>query len=211
MKLYEKTIVAAVLGCLMVLMGSCSSSILVYEWSDPSFHEPPLKKILVIAIRKDLLKRQIWEDAFAGELSQHDVQATSSYHLFPDVLPDTNQVIESVQENGFDGILVTRLLLADTNSDYVDSSVTTQQAQRYNFRTGYYTYYGQYVQHPGYFESQIIKRHSIDVWVVRNEGRMIWSATSNTSEMSTIEAVRNEIARLVVHELVRHAIVRSGQ
>ena len=211
MKLHEKTIVAAVFGCLMVLMGSCSSSILVDEWSDPSFHEPPLKKILVIAIRKDLLKRQIWEDAFVDELSQYGVQATSSYHLFPDTLPDTNQVIEAVQENGFDGIIVTRLLLADTNSDYVESSVTSQQELRYNFRIGYHTYYEQYVQHPGYVESQITKRHSIDVWVVRNEGRMIWSATSNTPDMGTTEVVRNDIAGLVIPELALLAIIKPRQ
>lgn len=211
MKLHEKAIVAAVLGCLICLMGSCSSSTLVDEWSDPSFHEPPLKKILVIAIRKDLSKRQIWEDAFAGELSQHGVQATSSYRLFPDALPDTAQVLEAIQKNGFDGILVTRLLLADTSSHYVESSVTTQQEPRYNLRKGYDTYYKQYVQNPGYVESQIIRRRSIDVWVVRNEGRMIWSAISNTPEMNTSEALRDDVAGIVIPEMARLAIIKSGR
>lgn len=213
MKLHEKTIMvmAAALGCLMFLMESCSSSTLVDEWSDPSFHEPPLKKILVFAIRKDLSKRQIWEDAFSDELSEYGVQATSSYRLFPNLLPDTSQVIEAVQENGFDGVLVTRLLLSDTSSDYVDSSVTMQQVQRYNLRTGYYTYYEEYVQHPGYLESQIIRRRSIEVWATGKGGRMIWSATSNTPEMNTIEAVRDDIADLVVHELVRQTIIKSGR
>ncbi len=211
MKLYETTIVAAVLLCMMFLIESCSTSILVKEWSDPSFHEPPLKKILVIAIRKDLSKRQIWEDAFADELSQNGVQATSSYRLFPESLPDTSQVIETIQENGFDGILVTRLLLADTSSDYVESSVTTQQVPRYNLRRGYDTYYKEYVRNPVYNESQIIRRRSIDLWFVRNDGRMIWSAISNTSQMNTIEAMRNDIAGLVIPELVRLEIIRPGK
>ncbi len=209
MKPHRKTIVAAALGCLMVIAGGCSSSVLVDEWSDSSFHEPPLKKILVIAIRKDLTWRQIWEDAFSGELSQYGVQATSSYRLFPVVPPDTSQVIDAIQKNGFDGVLVTRLLLPDTSSDYVGSSVTTLHERRYNLRMGYYTYYEQYVQHPAYIDSQITKRSSIDLWVTGNGGRIIWSATSNTPEMRTLDAVRNAVAELVVPELARLGIVNS--
>jgi hypothetical protein len=209
MKLYKKMIVAPALGCLVAMIGGCSSSTLVEEWSYPSYHEPPLKKVLVIDISKNISKRQIWEDAFSDEFSEYGVRATSSYHLFPGVLPDTAQVLEAVHENDFDGILVTRLLLSDTSSDYVDSSVTTEQVQRYNLRTGYYTYYKEYVQHPGYLESQIIRRRSIEVWTTGNGGRIIWRATSNTPEMRTLEDVRDNIADLVVDELVRRAIIKS--
>ncbi|MCX6150338.1 MAG: hypothetical protein NTX22_07455 [Ignavibacteriales bacterium] len=96
MKLYKKLIMPSVLCCLMVLLESCSSSILVDVWNDPTFNESPLKKILIIAIRKDPVQRRIWEDAFIGELSKHGVKATSSYSLFPDALPDSNQIFETV-------------------------------------------------------------------------------------------------------------------
>ena len=209
MKLHEKTVVAMVLGCLMFLSGGCSSSILVDEWNDPSYHEPPLKKILVMDISTNLEKRQIWEDAFSGELSQFGVHAVSSYRIFPGALPDTSRVIEAIRENAFDGVLVTRLLIPDTSSDYVEGSITTLHKRRFNLRTGYYTYYKQYVQHPAYLDSQVTKRRSIDLWVTGNEGRMIWSATSNTPEMNTLDAVRNAVAELVVPELARLGIVNS--
>ncbi len=211
MTLYKNTIVMAMLGFLMVLIGGCSSSVLVDEWSDASFHAHLLKKILVIDITNDLSKRQIWENAFSDELSEDGVQATSSYHLFPLMLPDTNQVIKAIRENGFDGVLVTRPLLADTSSDYVDSSVTTERLRRYNLRTGLYTYYKVYVQHLGYLESRITRRRSIEVWTTGKGGRLIWSATSNTPELRTLEAVRDNVADLVLHELVRQAVIKSGR
>lgn len=211
MKLYKKFILAAVFSCLMILIESCSSSSLVDIWNDPTYHESPLKKILIIAIRKDPVQRRIWEDAFVSELSEHGVNATSSYHLFPDVLPDTNQVIQTVQEKGYDGILVTRLLLAETETHYVQSYVTTEQISRYNFfRKRYDTYYRN-IQHPGYVESQIIDRRAIDVWVIRNEEQMIWSATSNSPERYSVEDVQNDIAELVIPALVRNAIIQSGK
>lgn len=211
MKLYKKFIISAVLCFLMILVESCSSSSLVDVWKDPSYHEASLKKIFIIAIRKDPVQRRIWEDAFVGELSKHGVQATSSYHLFPNVLPDTNQIIQTVQEKGFDGILVTRLLLAETESHYVQSYVTTEQRSRYNiFRKRYDTYY-QNIQHPGYVETQTIDRRAIDVWVIRDEERMIWSATSNSPERNSVEDIQNDIAELVIPNLVRNEIIKSGK
>jgi hypothetical protein len=209
MKLYKKFIMAAVLCCLMILIESCSSSVLVDVWSDPSYHDSPLKKILIISIRKDPVQRRIWEDAFVGELSKHGVKAISSYNLFPNSLPDTNQVVETVQEKGFDGILVTRLLHKETETHYVESYVTSEMKSRYNpFRKIYSTYY-QDVQHPGYIDSQIVNRRAIEVWVIRNRERIIWGATSNTPERNSIEAVENDIAELVIPELLRNTIIKS--
>jgi hypothetical protein len=45
---------------------------------------------MAIAVRNNPVKRRIWEDAFVNELSKNGVNATSSYHLFPDALADTN-------------------------------------------------------------------------------------------------------------------------
>ena len=39
MKLYKKFINSAVLFCLTILIESCSSSVLVDVWNDPSYHE----------------------------------------------------------------------------------------------------------------------------------------------------------------------------
>lgn len=208
MKLNKIFATTAVLFCLMMLLESCSSSVLVDKWSDPLFDKTPLKKILVIAIRKDPIQRRIWEDAFVGEFSKNGVNATSSYNLFPDALPDTNQIIQTVQEKEFDGILVTRLLLAETKTNYVEGSVTTEQQYRYNNYRRRYDLYSHKVEHPGYVESQIIDRRAIDVWMIRNDERLIWSATSNTPERTSVAEVQDDIADLVIPELVRSSIIK---
>jgi len=116
MKLFKKFFITAVLCSLIVFIESCSTSSLVDVWNDPSYKEPPLKKIFVIAIRKDQVQRRIWEDAFVDELSKEGIKSTPSYSLFRDMLPDTNQVIQLVQDIGFDGILITRILSSETES-----------------------------------------------------------------------------------------------
>jgi hypothetical protein len=211
MKLYKRYIVIAVMWCLTILLESCSSSILVDVWNDPSYHGSPLKKILVIAVRQDPVRRRLWEDAFVGALSNNGVNATSSYNLFPNALPDTNQVADIVQEKGFDGILVSRLLNKETETHYVESNVTTEVKTRYNpFRNIYFTYY-QDVQHPGYVDSQIVHRSAIEFWSLKDNERLIWAATSNTPETNSVQDVQKDIAGLVIHELMQNAVIRSAK
>ncbi len=211
MRQYKKFIIAALLGSLIILIESCASSKLVDVWKDPTYHGSQLKKVLVIAVRKNPIQRRIWEDSFTLELSKINVEATSSYHLFPNALPDTDQVIEAVQKNGFDGILITRILHSEAQTHYVPGYISTEQLTRYNhFLNKYETYYHD-IDHPGYTDSLIIKRRSIDVWALGNDDRMIWSATSNSPEMNTVEAIQSDIADLVVDELVHNAIIKSGK
>ena len=111
------------------------------------------------------------------------------------------------KKNGFDGILVSRLLLAETKTHYVEGYVTSEQTTRFNnFRKRYEPYFHD-VEHPGYVDSLIVKRSSIDVWLLRNVDRMIWSATSNSPEMNTVEAVQSDIADLVISGLTQNGII----
>jgi len=209
MNFYKKLIIAAVLCCLILLLESCSTSILVDEWNDSSFHESPLNKILVIAIRKNPIQRRIWEDAFVSELSKKGVKATSSYILFPDALPDTNQVIETVQGNGFDGILVTHILKKESETHYMDSYVTSEGIVRYNPFLNTYSTYFRDVEHSGYVDTSFVDRHAIEVWVIRDKEHLIWGATSNTPEGNSMETVENIIADLVIPELSRYGIINK--
>jgi hypothetical protein len=211
MNIFNKFIVASFLYFLMILIEGCSSSVLVDVWSDPSFNEAPLKNILVIAVRKNPIKRRIWEDAFVSELSKCGVMATSSYHFFPDALPDTNQVIQTIEEKGFDGILLSTILLPGTESRFVEGTVTEESVSRYNeFQKRYDVYY-QVVEHPGYIDSVIVDRRLIDVWITRSKRRLIWSATSNSPENTAVEDVQNVVADLVVDELKSDAIIKSAK
>ncbi|MDR3626176.1 MAG: hypothetical protein P4L45_05060 [Ignavibacteriaceae bacterium] len=211
MKLYSKFIMAALACCLMILIESCSTSILVDVWNDPSYNEPPLKKILIIAVSKDPVHRRIWEDAFVNGFSANGVKAIPSYSLYPDASPDTNQVFQAVQENGFDGILVTSHLLAGTKTRYVQGYVTSELRSRYNrFKNVYYNYY-QDVDHPAYVDSLLVRRRAIDLWTTKNDEQMIWGATSNTPELNTVQDIQSDIVNLVIAELEGDAIIKHGK
>jgi hypothetical protein len=206
-----KAVAVIALGCFISQMCGCASSNLVDIWHDASFKAPPLGKMLVIAVRKDATKRRIWEDAFAVELAKHGVTATTSYSLFPNAPPDTNQVIATVQTNGFDGILVVLRLPTETNKQYVEGYTTAEQDVRYKTYYGpYWLRYGIYydvIEHPGYIDSQTVDVRAIDVTTTGNGGRLIWSATSKTPDPASVTDVQRGIVSLVMSGLEQRSII----
>lgn len=199
------------LGCSIILMSGCASSSLVNKWHDSSFQSPPLTKMLVISVRKDEIKRRIWEDAFTGELEKHGVTATPSYRLFPDSIPDTDQVVKTMQSNSFDGVLVVRRLPTETNINVVEGYVSTEQDVHYSsYWQQYFTYYSE-VSHPGYIDTQKVALRTIDVTTAGKNGRLIWSATSRTPEPGSVAAMQSGIARLVIAELAQFKIISPGK
>jgi hypothetical protein len=211
----ESFFIGGMVCCLLALMAGCASSKLVDIWSDASFQPPPLNKMLVISVSMNPMQRHMWEDAFSQELAKHDVAATPSYRLFPEAVPDTNQVIEIVQSNGFDGILVCRRLPPESKAHYsqgwvsLQGDVTTERHTRYDRRWERFVTYYRDANQVAYVDSQEVDIRSIDVWATRNEGQMIWSATSKTPEPNSLQKVRPEIVKLVMSELTKRSITAS--
>jgi hypothetical protein len=213
MNSFLKASVAAVISFMIGQMGGCvSSSKLVDTWHDPSFQGRPLSTMLVIAVIKDATKRRIWEDAFAGELAEHNVSAKPSYSVFPNAPPDTNQVIATVQRSGFDGILVILGLPTETNTRYVNGYTSLEPDIRYRPYTDpywrrYWTYYRE-IEHPGYADSQKVDIRAIDVTTTGSGSKMIWGATSRTPYPGSVSDVQEGIAGLVIADLAKRGIIR---
>lgn len=204
---------------------SCvSSSLLIEKWNDPSFKSSSIRKMLVIAIRKNKIQRRIWEDAFIKELVSQNVAATASYSLFPNDLPGTNQILETVQKNNFDGILVSHTLPTETNLTYIEGN-NPAYIQNYELITDYYIisgnamlryyhywprYYNHYykIEH-GYTNVEKFDRQCINVWTTGSNGHIIYSATSKTPDFETSKNAQYDISSLVVKDLIRNHVINK--
>ena len=199
---------AAVISAVVLLAG-CTSSRLSNEWRDPAFRASPLKNVLIVCVKKNPMRRRLWEDGFEAELAERGVLSTPSYRLFPDAVPDTDQVENAIQEKGYDGVLVVTRLQTETTSRYVPGDVRTVPATRYDrLNHSYYTVYRQ-VEDSGYVETDKLVRHQIDVWATGEGGRMIWAATGETLDPSSGKQILDEITDLIVPELADQGIIQG--
>lgn len=203
----QAILVTLAVATAMALSGCGASSSLVNMWRDPTFTGSPMRKIFVITVKKDPAQRRIWEDGFVSELAKRGVTAVPSYQTFPNALPDTQQVIDAVKDQGFDGVLAVHRLPTETSSYYVPGYVTTVPRTRYNPWSGMYNTYYRRVYEPGYTETARIVRYQIDLWSTQADGRMVWTGTSESIDPSSSQAVNREISSMIVPELARVEIL----
>lgn len=197
-------------GLIMTQITSCTTSRLVDVWYDPSFNSPPLRKILIISVRKDAVKRRVWEDAFTEELAKHGVIASPSYRFFSDAPPDTNKISRIIEANRFEGILVILPQPTETKKTFIQGS---SQRDIYiipnrPYWQRYWTYTSE-VYHPSYIDSQITDIRTIDVTTTGENGGLIWSATSRTPDPTSISDAQKSIVSLVVSELEKRMIINK--
>ncbi len=189
---------------------SCGSTQLSHTWRGASYTTGPLKKMLVVAVRKDQLRRHAWEDGFAAALSRHGVDATPSYQLIATILPDTALIDSVAKQGNFDGIM-----LAGRASDKITEGVTasseiTPPDSPSQQLGGSSSEYYNHEYYPGYPLINETVKDEIKIWAIRGRARMIWSGVGEVHEDGQDVDVSSEIISLIVKELVKQEVIAAG-
>jgi hypothetical protein len=184
-----------------LLVEGCATSLMTNMWMDPSYSEGTMKNVLAVAVRKDPVRRRIWEDALVDELKSYGVTAVSSYSLFPAETPDTLEVTEAVRKHAFDGVAVSVHLAKVTEETYVPGYIKSEPVYVSRpFSRAFRTYWRD-VEVPGYTETTEVRRFQTDVWTTRNGGRLIWSGTLESTNAASYGSVQEAIAKGILPEL----------
>ncbi len=191
-----------------MLSGCGASTGLTDMWRDPDYSGPPMHDVLVLAMRRDATMRRSWEDGFVKELGEHGIEATPSYRLFPEQLPDTSAVLAAVHDHGFDGVLMNWPAGRGSERRYVPGYVTTRPVTVRSPWTGSYNTRWREVYEPGYVTDDQLVYNEVQLWDARGEGDvLVWSGTTETVNPSSSRDVNHEIGELIVPELVHQGII----
>jgi hypothetical protein len=191
-------------------VSACSTTSLVSRWSDPEFKGPELKKILVVGIIKDDIKRRSFEQEFARLISTSDRKGIASYTVMPDIKSaDQKEEIRAiVNKTGADGVLV--VTYQGVSKQQRDVPPTVDYVPTAGFGHGMYGYYGMRhtaVYTPGYTVTDSIVRLDIKVFAVADE-KMIWAAKTESFNPSSTQTVIGELAKLVITDMKKSGVVK---
>lgn len=191
---------------LVITAGCAAQSEMTNLWKDPSFTTGPMRNVLIVALRKDPVRRRMWEDAFVNELGARGLTATASYQLFQEAPPDTQEVIEAIRKNGYDAVLSSIRLPDETTSTYVPGTVRRETVTGRDFYGSFHSYWRD-VQDPGHTETDEIRAFQTDVWATGSNGRLISSATLRTLESVSNRTVETAVSRYLIPELEKQGLV----
>ena len=182
-------------------LAGCGTTELTNLWRDPDYHGPPIRNVLVVAMRRDAVTRRMWEDSFVDQLGRAGVQATPSYRQFPDRLPSEDRLRDQTQDSQYEAILFVRPAGSVSETRYYPGYTTVRPVY---WRDPFWRAYGgayARVYHPGYIERDRVVRLDISLWSSGGDGQLVWAATSRTLNPSNPGQLADEVSHYVIPEL----------
>lgn len=188
----------------IALAGGCSSAKITNTWRDPSFVGPiAFKKTAIIVIHNDGAIRRTAEDELVKQIGPD--RAVAGYAILTDDdLKQASTVRAKLLAENIDGAVTMAVVGKKSQTTYVPGS------GGYGPMYSYYDYYGRggaMVGSPGMVVTDNIVSIQTNIYSV-NDGKLIWSGTSETFDPSNVTSVIKDIAKAVGQELRKEKLLQ---
>jgi hypothetical protein len=193
------------LGCFMVVLAACGTSTqIVDSWRDPDVVVDTAKihQFVVAALLKNQTTRHQVEDDIA---SQFPGKAVPSYKELGDAELTQDDAVynQKLKSDGFDGIVMLRLVNVDKTTRYVPGSNPVYYGSwrrywRYSW-TGFYD--------PGYYTTD--KAYNVEVTVYSLlRDKLIWAANTSTVNPSGRGELFSDVSKAVVKRMKKEGFLK---
>ena len=187
---------------------SCAKTNLTNLWRSED-KPAPLNNIMVVALERDPELRQMWEDAIVAEFQANGVMARPEYTMFPNALPDSQQVVVVAHRDNYDGVVVTHKLPGaykeNLDNDYAKRAPSG--AGQY-WRGWYHTHFVQSSNAPIVKkDDEKEERFQIDLANTAGGGTLLWTGSSPPLKAHDQEKLAKDVCGELVAEFLRRGYV----
>lgn len=189
---------------------SCAKTNLTNLWRSED-KPAALNNIMVVALERDPELRQMWEDAIVAEFQANGVMARPEYTMFPNALPDSQQVVVVAHRDNYDGVVVTHKLPGaykeNLDNDYAKRAPSG--AGQY-WRGWYYTHFVQSSNAPIVKkDDEKDERFQIDLANTAGGGTLLWTGSSPPLKPHDQEKLAKDVCGELVAEFLRRGYVEK--
>jgi hypothetical protein len=179
-----------------------------YTWSKVDYEGKEFNRILVIVMSSTELGRKTAEEIIVNNLGKEGIKATNSFTIFP---PDENvenlseeEIEKRILNGGYDGVLVTKLVDANTRQ-VREGGGTYYQPITYGYHRSIRTGYINMVE-PEYYRQEliyVIESQLFDVEDVARKESVVWSGQTELTDPISFESASEEYSRTLVKTLIK--------
>ena len=199
---YHGRFVRAFLTSIALVLVACASTSLTNSWSSPDYKGPALKRLLVVGISNQPALRRTFEDEFVKDLKAVGVGAVASYNFIAeDGQAEEARVKQAVKQASSDGVLITRLVRIDVN---------TQVAPAYpqmgrGFYGGYRDAWGGFYDPPAATTTDTLVLETSLYGV--DGSRLLWSGTTQTFAPTSLKENMPGFAKVIIGALQKQKLI----
>jgi len=198
------------IAILALLLAGCAttSTRFMTTWRSPTARplQPEGRKVLALFMGQTATTRHLAEDALARQLASHGAQGVPAYTVFGDAATDEEPARQKLQELGFSGMVVMRVVGQETEYRYQPDYWYGHPHYRRLWGGGYWGWGWRHVYAPGYLVSDRIV--SVETLVYSLEqGELVWAGVSRTVNPERIDSFVAEVAEEGSRELARAGLL----
>jgi len=209
-----------ILAAFLIVSG-CSSAnrtVITGSWDNPDIPLAKFNKILVLGLAENQSARGVVEQTVADELSAEGFQTVTAIQSFTKndldaMKADHDMAKKRLADMGIDGILIMSVLDQKEETHYVPGTVSYYPTYSYPYYGGYWGYWGttySTVYSPGYYEQSLQIFLESNLYEVQSEA-LVWSAQSKTEDPSSVKALADNFARVLVDQIVKDKVVEPAK
>ena len=171
----------------------CASTRIVNQWRNADYASPRFQKVLVIGVSAQPSIRRTFEDEFVARLMERGVSAEPSYrYIAEEGRVDEARIKEAVTLAGADAAIITRLIRAETKTQFTPGFYAPPPAFTLGFYHGYSAAWFGYYEPPRTYQYAVYTSETSLYDIARNQ--LVWTGTAQTTEPGD---VGTEIRRYV--------------
>ena len=197
---------------LVMLLGGCTSSRLVYSWMSPDIQPRKFNKIMVVALIKDTDRQlqQQMEMHLVGDLKDKGYEALSSIgELGPRAFDkmDEDAVLDMLKSNGVEAVMTVVMLDKSKERYYVPGRVIYSPYGLYHNRFyGYYITMYDRIYTPGYYEVSTRYFWESNLYDL-SEKKLLYSVQTESFDPSNAATQAHEYGQLIVKDMIEKQVV----
>lgn len=201
----------------VVLLGGCASTSLTSSWVSPDYQGGPLKKLAVFVMAKDESIRRFAEDQMVQRMPA-GTTASAGYALFDKTEVDHEKVRAALVRDGYEGVLVSRLVSVDKSETYVPPQANFVPIRPLVGISPYYGNFGGYYGY-GYTMMQTTPGYTVESTTIVVEtilyklpdDKPVWTGTTKTFDPRSRPEMVQAIAQLVEAEMKKMGLIGAAK
>jgi len=191
-----------------LVMSACSTPS-VSTQSTTRYTGPGFKNILVIGVANDYEGRALFERRLASEIKTNGIGAAALYSVAGGNKPIEHSAIEAlVEENGYDAVLISRVLNRDTAATVREGSTDLKATRRDGGAINLFRYDYEELNEPPTLDLNLSVTISTELFAADNSAR-IWAIESDISGKDGIDNLVSEAVETISRQLSKAGLVGS--
>jgi hypothetical protein len=200
---------------MMFAVACAPSTRVTASWTNPQAAERDYNNVLVAVMVENVNVKRSVENMIVQELRDEGINATMSLDVFPpqfrDGLPDRDELMQLIRDNGYDAIVTVALVDTETETRYVPGSATYAPSRFFPYYGRFYGYYSHWyprIYEPGYYRQDRTYFYETNLYDTQTE-ELVWSAQSESMDPARADRFSRQFAASIVDELTGDNIVAS--